>query len=123
HLWNTFIDPERMRLFAFIMAMGATIGVIYAGGGMRGLVSLMEPLARSRRSGQLVAWASGLLIFFDDYANTLLLGNTFRPTFDRLKMSREKLAYVVDSTSAPVAGIALISTWIAIELDYLANGI
>src|SRR5690606_12465019 len=47
----------------------------------------------------------------------------FRPTFDRLKMSREKLAYVVDSTSAPVAGLALISTWIAVELDYLENGI
>lgn len=123
HLWDTLIEPDRLRLFAFVVAMGATIGVIYAGGGMRGLVSLLEPLARSRRSGQLVAWFAGLLIFFDDYANTLLLGHTFRPTFDRLKMSREKLAFVVDSTSAPVAGLALISTWIAVELDYLESGI
>ncbi len=123
HLWTTFTGGDRLRLFAFILFMGATIGVIYAGGGMRGLVALMEPLARSRRSGQITGWLAGLVIFFDDYANTLLVGNTFRSTFDRLKISREKLSYIVDSTSAPVAGLALISTWIAVELKYLQNGI
>lgn len=123
HIWTTFTGGDRLRLFAFIIFMGATIGVIYAGGGMRGLVALMEPLARSRRSGQITAWLAGMVIFFDDYANTLLVGNTFRSTFDRLKLSREKLSYIVDSTSAPVAGLALISTWIAVELDYLSNGI
>jgi Na+/H+ antiporter NhaC len=123
HLWATFTGAGRLRLFAFILFMGATIGVIYAGGGMQGLVSLMEPLARSRRSGQITAWLAGLIIFFDDYANTLLVGNTFRSTFDRLKVSREKLSYIVDSTSAPVAGLAVISTWIAVELEYIDNGI
>ena len=123
HLWVTFTGGARLRLFAFVLLMGATIGVIYAGGGMQGLVALMEPLARSRRSGQLTGWLAGMIIFFDDYANTLLVGNTFRSTFDRLKISREKLSYIVDSTSAPVAGLALISTWIAVELEYLQNGI
>lgn len=123
HLWSTLVLPGKLRLFVFTVSIGATVGLIYANGGMRGLVDLIEPLARSRRSGQITAWLAGMVVFFDDYANTLLLGNTFRATFDRLKLSREKLAYVVDSTSAPVAGLALISTWIAVEMDYLQQGI
>jgi Na+/H+ antiporter NhaC len=123
HLWATLVEEEMLRLFAFTSAIGATVGIIYANGGMRGLVGLIEPLARGPRSGQFTAWLAGMIVFFDDYSNTLLLGNTFRPTFDRLRISREKLAYVVDSTSAPIAAMALISTWIAVELDYLEQGI
>jgi len=63
------------------------------------------------------------LIFFDDYANTILLGGTLRPVCDRLRISREKLAYLVDSTAAPVAGLSLLSTWVAIELDYIREGL
>jgi Na+/H+ antiporter NhaC len=63
----------------------------------------------------------GLLIFIDDYANTLLVGNTMRPLTDRLRISREKLAYIVDSTAAPVASIAIISTWIGVEVGLIAD--
>ncbi|TWT90653.1 Malate-2H(+)/Na(+)-lactate antiporter [Pseudobythopirellula maris] len=123
HLWPTFTQPDKLRLFAFTMTMGATIGLLHASGGMRGLVGLLTPLARGRRSGQLTGWAMGLVVFFDDYANTLLLGGALRPVFDRLKISREKLAYLVDSTAAPVAGVALISTWIAVEIAYVQDGL
>ncbi len=123
HLWATLVNDEMLRLFAFTTAIGATVGIVYANGGMRGLVALIEPLARGSRSGQFTGWLAGMIVFFDDYSNTLLLGNTFRPTFDRLKISREKLAYVVDSTSAPIAAMAPISTWIAVELGYLEQGI
>jgi Na+/H+ antiporter NhaC len=123
HLWQTLIDEDRLRVFAFTLLMGAMVGIINRGGGMRGLVDAMAPLARSRRGGQLVAWALGLLIFFDDYANTLLLGSTLRPLCDRLKISREKLAYVVDSTAAPVAGLAVVSTWVAGEIGFIQIGL
>ena len=69
-----------------------------------------------------MTWFLGLLIFIDDYANTLLLGNTMRPLTDRLRISREKLAYLVDSTAAPVAGLAIISTWVAGEIGYIESG-
>jgi len=59
----------------------------------------------------------GLLIFFDDYANCMLVGSTMRPRTDRLRISREKLAYIVDSTAAPIAGISLLSTWVAFEVS------
>src|SRR5690606_29113979 len=58
----------------------------------------------------------GLVVFFDDYANTLVVGTSARPLADRMKVSREKLAYIVDSTAAPVAGLALVSTWVGYEV-------
>lgn len=123
HLWQSLIEPDRLRLFAFTLVMGAMIGVIHLSGGMRGLVNALTPWARSRRSGQLVGWLLGMVVFFDDYANTLLLGGTLQPSYDKLKISREKLAYIVDSTAAPVAALALISTWIAFEIQCLRDGL
>ncbi len=122
-LWPTLTDPGKLRVFVFTLLMGAMIGVVCRSGGMRGLIQLIAPLANSRRSGQMTTWFLGLLIFFDDYANTILLGNTLRPLCERLRISREKLAYLVDSTAAPVAGLALVSTWVAVEIDYLRDGL
>ena len=123
HLWRTLIDAGKLRVFSFTILMGAMIGVITRSGGMRGLIELVEPYASNRRRGQLATWVMGLLIFFDDYANTILLGSTLRPICDRLKISREKLAYLVDSTAAPVAGLAPLSTWVAVEIDYIGQGL
>ena len=123
HLWPTFTDPGKLRVFSFTLLMGAMVGVICRCGGMQGFIRLISPLAKTRRGGQLVTWLLGLLIFFDDYANTILLGSTLRPLCDRLKISREKLAYLVDSTAAPVAGLSLLSTWVAVEIEYVREGI
>lgn len=122
HLWPSLAAEGHLRVFTFTLLMGATVGVIHASGGMHGVVNALAPLARNRRSGQLTTWALGLIVFFDDYANTLLLGGTMRPLADRLKISREKLAYLVDSTAAPVAGLALVSTWVAVEVSLINEG-
>ncbi len=122
-LISSLRDPDHVRVFAFTLLMGAMVGVIHRSGGMRGLVDLLRPFATNRRRGQVITWLMGLIIFFDDYANTLLLGTTFRPVTDRLKISREKLAYIVDSTAAPVAGIAIVSTWVAGEVDFISTGL
>ncbi len=121
-LWPSLCDPQHLRVFVFTALMGAMIGVIQRSGGMQGVVDALAPWARSRRGGQLLTWLLGLLIFIDDYANSLLLGNTMQPLMDRLRISREKLAYLVDSTAAPVAGLALISTWVAGEIGYIDQG-
>ncbi len=122
-LWPALVNPDKLSVFAFTMLMGAMVGVISRSGGMRGLVDCVTPLARTRRRGQFAAWLLGLFVFFDDYANTMLLGHTLRPLTDRLRISREKLAYLVDSTAAPVSGMALISTWVAGEIGYVADGL
>ncbi|MCS7468496.1 hypothetical protein NZK35_17725 [Stieleria sp. ICT_E10.1] len=123
HLWPTLADPGKLRIFSFTLLMGAMIGVISRSGGMLGLIQLISPIAKTRRGGQLTTWMLGLIVFFDDYSNTVLLGGTLRPLCDRLKISRQKLAYIVDSTAAPMASLALLSTWIAVEIDYIAEGL
>ncbi len=123
HIWEKFNESNLLYIFGFTAIMGGMVGVINRAGGMRGLVNVVSLLARNRVLGQLATWFLGLFVFFDDYANTVLLGNTLRPLTDRLKISREKLAYLVDSTAAPVSGLALISTWVAGELDYISSGI
>jgi Na+/H+ antiporter NhaC len=123
HFWPAVSEGDRLRVFCFTLTMGAMIGIIHRTGGMHSLVEAVTPLARTRRSGQIATWVMGLVIFFDDYANTLLLGSTFSPLCDRLRISREKLSYIVDSTAAPVAGLALVSTWVAVEIDYIREGL
>ena len=63
----------------------------------------------------------GLVIFFDDYANTLLVGNMMRPFTDKARISREKLSYLVDSTAAPVASLAVISSWSVFQMSLLES--
>lgn len=123
HLWTSLADADHLRVFVFTLLMGSMVGVMQQSGGMQAIVQRIAPLARTRRGGQLTVWSLGLIIFFDDYANSLLLGNTMRPLTDRLRISREKLAYLVDSTAAPVSGLALVSTWVAGEIGYVQEGL
>ncbi len=116
-------DKGHLSIIIFSMLIGGMVSLITRNGGMKGVVNILSKYASSPRMGQFVTWLLGILIFFDDYANTLVVGNTMRPVTDRLKISREKLAYIVDSTAAPVASLALITTWIGVELSYIQDGI
>lgn len=121
YILQSLADSGHISIILFSMLIGAMVNLITKNGGMQGVVNKLSKFANSRRSGQFVTWFLGILIFFDDYANTLVVGNTMRPVTDRLKVSREKLAYIVDSTAAPVASIAMITTWIGIELSYIQS--
>ncbi|MFP4620360.1 MAG: Na+/H+ antiporter NhaC family protein [Bacteroidales bacterium] len=116
-------NEEHLSIIVFSMLIGGMVGIITKNGGMKGVVNILSKYAKSARSGQFVTWLLGMAIFFDDYANTLVVGNTMRPVTDRLKISREKLAYIVDSTAAPIASIAFVTTWIGAELSYIQDGI
>jgi Na+/H+ antiporter NhaC len=115
--WPELSDPYRIEIVVFVFAMLAMVGVMTRSGGMRGLMDLVAKLAHDVRSTQLATWLMGLVVFFDDYANCIMVGSTMRPLTDRVRISREKLAYLVDSTAAPVAGISIFSTWIAFEVS------
>jgi Na+/H+ antiporter NhaC len=120
---NALADSDHVSIVIFSLLLGGMVGIVARAGGTYGLVEALTPYATTSRRGQLVTWLLGILIFFDDYANTLLVGNTMRPVTDRLKISREKLAYIVDSTAAPVASIALVSTWIGYEVSLIGDSI
>ncbi len=112
-------DPDHAAIAIFSMLLGGMVGIISQSGGTGGIVKSISRLASSYRGGQIAAWAMGLFIFFDDYANTLVVGNTMRPFTDKLRISREKLSYIVDSTAAPVASIAIISTWVGFQVGLI----
>ena len=87
-LWSSLVNEELLRVFTFTLLMGAMVWVVNRCGGMHGVVRLLSVFATNRRRGKILVWILGLVVFFDDYANTLLLGTTMRPLTDRLRISR-----------------------------------
>ena len=121
---DTFIapavaNPGQASILVFTILLGGMVGLVTKNGGTHGIVERLKPYATSPRRGQLATWALGVLVFFDDYANTLIVGPTMRPITDKLKISREKLAYIVDSTAAPVVCLFPISTWVGFEIGLI----
>ncbi len=121
HLVGAIADRGHALILAFTVLLGGMLGLITQNGGAKGLASWVRSDTGSRRRGQLTTWFLGLLVFFDDYANSLLVGASMRPVTDRLRISREKLAFLVDATAAPVSSLALISSWIAVEVGYIED--
>lgn len=113
---SAIADFDRASIILFTMMIGGMVGIITRNGGMASIVKSIVSRAKTAVGGQVAVWLMGLMIFFDDYSNTLVVGNTARSLTDHLKVSREKLAYIVDSTAAPVACIALITTWIGYQI-------
>jgi len=116
-------DADHVAILVFSLLLGGMVGIIARNGGTMGIVESVTPFARTPKRGKIATWAAGLAIFFDDYANTLIVGNTMRPITDRLRISREKLAYIVDSTAAPVAALVPISTWVGYEISLISDGL
>lgn len=114
-------DSWNLQLLTFIVFALTMISVVVVAGGLHGVVQWLSQFARGQRSTQFVTYLMGLLMFIDDYANTMIVGTAMRPVTDAMKISREKLAFIVDSTSAPVAGIALISTWVGYEVSQMVG--
>jgi Na+/H+ antiporter NhaC len=116
-------DVSHTQIIIFTLLFGGVIGLISKSGGTTGIANTVSKFARTRRSGMIAAWLSGLIIFFDDYANALVVGNLMRPITDKLKISREKLSFIVDATSAPVASIFIVSSWIGYEVGLIQDGL
>ena len=120
---GTLADRWDAGIIMQVLVIGALIALITRMGGMRAIADLVVKIAKGPRSAQITMWISSWVIFFDDYANALIIGPIMRPLCDKYRISREKLAYIVDSTAAPVAGIMLISTWIGTELVNINEGL
>lgn len=117
------LDDFHFWIFLFTFALIGMVNVSTKSGGMTGLANIFAKLAKNSRSTQLATVFLGLAVFFDDYSNTVVVGGCMRPLSDKMKISREKLAYVVDSTAAPIAGLALISTWIGYEVGLIGESL
>lgn len=116
-------DVSHIQIILFSMLFGGMVGIISQNGGTVGIANLITRYARSPRGGQLASWAMAFVMFFDDYANVLVRGNLMRPITDKLRVSREKLSFIVDAGAATVASIFIVSTWIGYEVGLIADGL
>lgn len=114
-------DESHMSIIIFTILIGGMVGIITDNGGTRGVIDRITRFVRTKVRGQLVTALMGFVVFFDDYANTMVVGNTMRPLTDKLRISRAKLAYLVDATAAPIATVALVSTWIGAMVGFIAS--
>ncbi len=118
-IWANLSSGFNLYILAFTLTLVGMVQIMSRSGAAHALVRVLFGATKSGRTTRLGIAIAGVFFFFDDYANSVVLGTTMRPVTDRWRISREKLAYLVDSTSAPVAGLALISTWIAYEVGLL----
>jgi len=123
YLIGTLRDVDHLMIIVFTFVIGGVVEVISANGGTAAMVDRISRWASNPRRGQLAGWAAGVAIFFGDYPNMLIVGPTMRPVFDRLRISRAKLAYIVDSTAAPIASLALVGTWVGVQVGYIQDGL
>ena len=105
-------------IFLFLVLLGMMVALINKSGGTRAFGEWAASHITSRRGAQLATFFLGLLIFIDDYFNCLTVGSVMRPVTDRFKISRAKLAYIIDATAAPICMIAPISSWAAAVSGY-----
>lgn len=115
------VDRGHISIIIFSVLIGGVSMLIQKNGGMTAMVQKLTKFANTKKRVQLLTYFLGILIFFDDYANTLIVGNTTRGLAKKHRISREKMAYLVDSTAAPIAALAFATTWIGAELTYIAD--
>ena len=124
-LWAAMSDAFSSKwnwwILIFTFALIALVSIAEVSGGIAGIINKLTARVKSRRGAETATVTLGGLLFFDDYANTMVVGSTMKPLTDQYGTSRAKLAYLVDSTAAPLAGIALLSTWIGYEVGLLQD--
>ena len=124
---NSLADPWNAGIILQVLVIGGVIHLVAQMGGAKAVAEALARKAKNARSTQLVTLLLGIAVFFDDYANSLIVGPIMKPVADKMRISRERLAFIIDATAAPIAGLAIISTWIGLEVglinDAFTNGI
>ena len=115
-------DGYNIGILIFLVILGAMVSLMNRAGGSAAFGRWAAQHIRSRVGAQLATVALGVLIFVDDYFNCLTVGSVMRPVTDKHKISRAKLAYLIDATAAPVCIIAPISSWAAAVASYVEDG-
>lgn len=121
YMVSSLADGWNAGIILQCLTIGGMIALISKMGGAKAIAEALAKRAKSPVSAQIITWILGLFIFFDDYANALIVGPIMRPVTDKMKVSREKLSFIIDATAAPIAGIALISTWIGYEVGLIKD--
>ena len=109
-------------IFVFLVELGVLVSLVNRAGGSRAFGEWAKTHVKTKVGASICTFVLGVLIFIDDYFNCLTVGSVMRPVTDKHKISRAKLAYIIDATAAPICMIAPISSWAAAVADYAQNG-
>jgi Na+/H+ antiporter NhaC len=116
YLVGAMYDKDHVFVILFTLFLSGLVGMMEKSGGMIGFTKFVSRLAKTQRRGQYSVFITSCMIFFDDYANIMLTGETMKPLTDLLMVSREKLAFIVDATAGPISSLSPISSWVEIGL-------
>ncbi|WP_315508803.1 Na+/H+ antiporter NhaC family protein [Campylobacter showae] len=119
---GSLADSWNAGIVLQVLCIGGVVALITKMGGTKAVALWLSKKAKTGVSAQISTWVMGLFVFFDDYANSLIVGPIMRPITDKFKVSREKLAFIIDATAAPIAGLAVISTWVGLEISLIKQG-
>lgn len=118
---TSMADKWNAGIMLQVLCIGGLIALVTKMGGTKAIAIWLSQKSKNRSSVQISTWLMGLFVFFDDYANSLIVGPIMRSVTDKFKISREKLAFIIDSTAAPVTGIAVVSTWVGLEISLIKD--
>lgn len=117
---DVMIDPWNARFLVMTALLGTGAAFMFKIGGAQGLIRALGKKLNSKKRVQLLPYFLGLIIFFNDYVNSVIVGNASKDITAKHKISREKLSYIIDSTSAPMATIGPVSDWIGFQVSLIA---
>ena len=120
YLFETVGNPYRASVIIMMALVGSFAAMLEKGGGAHAFVNAMKDKVTTRKQGQMITWLGGLAVFFSDSSNPVIVGPIFRPITDAQRISREKLAYILDSTSAAVPAMLPITAWGAFLIGLIA---
>lgn len=119
----SLISRDNFILIAFTILLIILTQILILNNSLESLVLRLSHRIKTKAQAQLFILGSGLFIFFDDYANSLIVGNTLQPFANKFRISKAKLAYIVDSTAAPIASIAFVSTWVGFQVGEIQSSL
>jgi len=119
YILGALANSDHVYVILFTLFLSGMVGMMQKSGGLIGFTRDITKIAKTPRLAMIATFLVGVFIFFDDYTNVLLAGETMRPLMDSLYISREKLSFIVDGTSAPIASIAPISSWVGFEVGLI----
>ncbi len=118
---DSMADSWNAGIMLQVLTIGGVVALITRMGGTKAVAEYLAKKAKNGVLAQVSTWVMGLFVFFDDYANALIVGPVMRPVTDKFKISRERLAFIIDATAAPIAGLAIISTWVGYEISVIKD--
>lgn len=117
---DVMVDSWNARFLTLVAFLGIGAALMFKVGGSYALIRSLEHKVNTRKRAQMLAWVLGVIVFFNDYVNSVIAGNASKDINAKYRVSKEKFAYVLDATAAPMATIGPVSDWIGFQVSLIA---